>query len=94
MMKYTLALAGTTFISCTSIASGFIISTTGLLLLCVIQYISPVCPGTSDHWTNGWLLLPPLPLPLLLKNKIKQIINGMLTCPNKHQLGILQPCAC
>ena len=47
--EFTFALAGTTLISCTKMASGFIMSTTGLLVDWVIQYNSPVCPGTSDH---------------------------------------------
>ena len=67
---HTLALAGTTLISWTNMASGFIMSTTGLLVLCVIQYISPTWPGTSDHWTNGWLLLLPLLVPLLQSTTI------------------------
>jgi len=63
--RLTLAFAGTTLISCTMMTSGLIMRTTGLFEVCVIQYISPVWPGISDHCTNGWLVLPPLPPPLL-----------------------------
>lgn len=61
----TLALAGTTLISCTMMLSSWIIRTTGLLEVWVILYIRPVWPGTSDHCTRGWVELLPLVVPFL-----------------------------